>query len=149
MQPESTISCCCDKVNWTQGGCCTAKDLFSCFIRQVINVSLFIQWNKYFHLKKDKMVHSMSFHRLPRANICTIVLINIHYLCNVEYIATLITGRLCLKLSAQSHDMGECIKIPKYTPSGRQLLLLSFITYPNHHWTAIKLKCSIPRYGRV
>ena len=131
MQPEPTISCCCDKVNWTQlGECCIAKDLFSCFIRQVINVSLFIQWNKYFHLKKDKMVHSMSFHRLPRENICTIALINIHYLCNVEYIATLITGRLCLELKCSIPRYGRVYKNTKVYTFWKTAVTLEFHHIP-------------------
>ena len=43
------------------------KDLFWCYIKQIMNVFSFVQWNKYFHSVKDE-------------NICTIALINIHYL---------------------------------------------------------------------
>ena len=35
-----------------------------------------MQWNKYFHLVNG------TFHLLPHENICTIALINIHYLYN-------------------------------------------------------------------
>ena len=68
------------------------KDLFSCYIKQIMNVFFsFVQWNKYFHSVKDEMFHSTrlqlgfaslngTFHLSPHENICTIALINIHYL---------------------------------------------------------------------
>ena len=46
-----------------------------------------MQWNKYFHSVRDEMYHSIfhlslniTFHLLPRENICIIALKNIHYL---------------------------------------------------------------------
>ena len=57
-------------------------DLFSCYIKQIMNVFPFVQWNKYFHSVKDELFHStqLTFHLSPHENISTIALNNIHYL---------------------------------------------------------------------
>ena len=55
----------------------------------------FVQWNKYFHSVKDEMYHSTrlrllewngTFHLSPHENICTIALINIHYLYTIQVV---------------------------------------------------------------
>ena len=51
------------------------KIYFSCYIKQIMNVFSFVQWNKYFHEVKDEMFHSTR----------RIALINIHYLYNMSY----------------------------------------------------------------
>ena len=62
-------------------------NLCTSYIKQIMNVFSFVQWNKYFHSVKDEMYHSTrfaslngTFHLSPHENICTITLINIHYL---------------------------------------------------------------------
>ena len=67
--------------------CFTEKSLFSCFIKQIMNVFSFVEWNKYNHSLKDEMFHytrlrllNGTFHLSAHENICTIALINIHYL---------------------------------------------------------------------
>ena len=63
----------------------------SCYIKQIMNVFAFVQWNKYFHSVKDEMFHSTrlrldewNISSLTSWNICTIALINIHYLYNIN-----------------------------------------------------------------
>ena len=62
------------------------KDLVWCYIKQIMNVFSFVQWNKYFHSVKDEMFHSLNgtFHLSPHNNIFTIALINIHYLYTIR-----------------------------------------------------------------
>ena len=59
---KSIISHDYNEVNWTKNGefCFTDKDLFSCHIKQIMNVLSFMLWNKYFHSVKDEMFHSSS-----------------------------------------------------------------------------------------
>ena len=71
--------------------CFAEKDLFSCYIKQIMNVFSFMQWNKYFHKVKDECSIQLgfaslngTFHLSPHENICTIALINIHYLYNIH-----------------------------------------------------------------
>ena len=67
--------------------CFAEKDLFICYIKQIMNVFSFVQWNRYFHSVNDKCSIQLgfaslngTFHLLPHENICTIALINIYYL---------------------------------------------------------------------
>ena len=64
------------------------KDLFWRYIKQIMNVFSFVQWNKYFHSVKDEMFHSTrrgTFHLSSHENICTIALINIHIIYGQVY----------------------------------------------------------------
>ena len=52
----------------------------------------FVRWYSYFHSVKDKCSIQLgfaslnrTFHLSPHENICTIALITIHYLYNIEY----------------------------------------------------------------
>ena len=65
------------------------KNLNVCtsYIKQIMNVFSFVQWNKYFIRWKMKCTIHLgfaslngTFHLSPHENICTIALINIHYL---------------------------------------------------------------------
>ena len=87
---QCTVSCGCNKVNWTKHGefCFANKDLFCCYTKQM-NVFSFVQWNIYFHSVKDEMLDIQlgfvslngTFHLSPpQENMCTIALINIQYL---------------------------------------------------------------------
>ena len=53
-----------------------------------MNVFSFVQWNKYFHSVKDECTIQLGFASLNGTfhleNICTIALINIHYLYNIQ-----------------------------------------------------------------
>ena len=40
------------------------KDLFWCYIKQIMNVFSFVQWKKYFHSVKDEMFHCTHKHSL-------------------------------------------------------------------------------------
>ena len=48
--------------------CFAEKDLFSGYIKQIMNVFSFVQWNKYFHSVKDEMFRSTRL-RLVEWNI--------------------------------------------------------------------------------
>ena len=70
------------------------KDLFWCYIKQIMNVFSFVQWNKYFHSVKMKCSIQLgfaslngTFHLSPHENICTIALINIHYLYTNQFLS--------------------------------------------------------------
>ena len=61
-------------------------NLCTSYIKQIMNVFSFVQWNKYFHSVKDESTIQLgfaslngTFHLSPHENICTIALINIHY----------------------------------------------------------------------
>ena len=64
-------------------------NLCTSYIKQIMIVFSFVQWNKYFHSVKDEMYIPFNsigfaslngtFHLSPHENICTIALINIHY----------------------------------------------------------------------
>ena len=59
MHDKSTNSCGCNEILTKHGEFCFAKkDLFSCHIKQILNVFSFVQWYKYFHEVKDEMFHS-------------------------------------------------------------------------------------------
>ena len=66
-------------------------NLCTSYIKQIMNVFSFVQWNKYFHSVKDECTIQLgfaslngTFHLSPHENICTIALINIHYLYNIH-----------------------------------------------------------------
>ena len=68
-------------------------NLRTSYIKQIMNVFSFVQWNIYFHSVKDEMNHSTRLRLVEwkissftHENICTIALINIHYL----YIALIV-----------------------------------------------------------
>ena len=74
---------------------------------EMINVFSFVQWNKYFHSVKDEFSIQLgsaslngTFHLSPHENICTIALINIHYLYNANwqlYAHFVIAGHIYVK----------------------------------------------------
>ena len=59
---EFTISRGYNKVNFTKHGefGFVEKHLFSCYIKQIMNVFSFVQWNKYFHSVKDENISSFT-----------------------------------------------------------------------------------------
>ena len=52
------------------------KDLFWCYIKQIMNVFSFVQWNKYFHSVKAEL--NGTFHLEPHENIYMKIFIPLH-----------------------------------------------------------------------
>ena len=71
-----------------------------------MNVFSFVQWNKYFHSVKDEMFHSTYLS--PHENICTIALINIHYLYDITFESYNITFESVLSRLSVLHYETRC-----------------------------------------
>ena len=92
-------------------------NLCTSYIKQIMNVFSFVQWKKYFHSVKDEMYIQLgfaslngTFHLSPHENICTIALINIHYLytMKVERNKTFKNNRKIREIWAQNGISCKC-----------------------------------------